>query len=251
MLIIKGFIIGIGKIIPGISGSVLAISMGIYDRIIKSFSEFFKDVKNNFKFLFQILLGIILAILFGSKAIYYLINNFYTFTLFVISGFILGTLPSLIRKTEYNKKNIIITIISFSFVFFLNYFLKFSLKTNFIMIILLGFIESFSSIVPGISGTAILINLGAYNFVLENISNLNINFLVFYTIGILIGLIIFSKLINYLIRKHNQKFSSIINGLIIASLILILKNCFNTSLNEIIMGIILFILSSFVSYLYN
>ena len=248
LLIIKGFIIGIGKIIPGISGSILAISMGIYDKIISSFANFFKDVKRKFIFLIQIFLGIFLAIVVGSKIIYFLINHFYTITIFTILGFILGTIPSLIRKTKYNKKNIIISITSFLLTFTLNFF-KINLNINISTIIILGIIESFTSIVPGISGTAIFINLGVYNYVLKNIGVLNINFLIFYIIGIILGLIVFTKLINFLLEKHQNEFLSIINGLVIASIFTIFKNLFDASLNQIIIGIILLIISSFISYL--
>jgi len=249
MLILKGFIIGIGKILPGISGSFLAISMGIYDKIIDSFSNFFKNPKKNFIFLMQILIGVFLAVVLGSKLVHYLITNFYLISMFVISGFIIGTIPSLIKKINYNKKSIIISIISFLLIFALNYALDIKLSINISTIILLGFVEAFTSIVPGISGTAIFINLGIYDYVLENIGNMNFNFLIFYALGILIGLIIFSKLINILIQKHNTEFLSIINGLVIASSIDVLKNCFNGSLQEIIIGINLLIISAFITYL--
>ncbi len=249
LLILKGFIIGIGKVLPGISGSLLAISMGIYDKIISSFSNFFDDVKENFVFLIQILFGITLAIVFGSKIIYYLINNFYIVTMFTIFGFILGTIPSLIKKTKYNKKNIIISIISFLATFFLNYFFKINIKIIPLTTILIGIIEAFTSIVPGISGTAIFINLGVYNDILKSISSLNLEFLIFYIIGILFGLIVFSKLINMLLEKDESKFLSITNGLVIASLISILKNCLNGSLIELIIGFLFLIIAFFSTYL--
>lgn len=249
MLILKGFIIGIGKVIPGISGSVLAITMGIYDKIISAFSNFFKDSKKNFKFLIQILIGITIAIVFGSKLINYLINHFYTTTMFAILGFIVGTIPSLINKTKYNKKNIIISITSFLVTFSLNNFIKFNININILTIILFGIIEAFTSIVPGISGTAIFINLGVYSYILENISSFNITFLCFYIIGALAGLIIFSKLINKLLEKKENEFLSIINGLVLASIMLIFKNCFDYSSNQIFVGIILFITTTIISYL--
>ena len=177
LIILKGFIIGIGKIIPGISGSVLAISMGVYDKIINSFSSFFKKPKENFIFLFQILLGIFLAMIIGSKIIYYLINNFYKITMILILIFIISTIPQLIKTTKYNKKNIIISIISFLLTFALNYF-KINLNINLLTIIFLGILESITSIVPGISGTAIFINLGVYEYILKNIGDFNINFLI-------------------------------------------------------------------------
>ena len=227
---------------------MLAISMGIYDKIIYAFSNFFKDVKKNFIFLIQILIGIFISIVIFSKLIYYLINHFYTITMFAILGFIIGTLPSLIRRTKYNKKNIIISIISFLLTFALNYF-KFDIVINKFTIIFLGIIETFTSIVPGISGTAIFINLGVYEYVLNGIGNINIEFLIFYIGGILLGLIVFSKLINFLIEKHEDIFLSIINGLVIASIFSIFKNCFNSDINQIIVGLIIFIMASFISYL--
>ena len=248
LLILKGFIIGIGKIIPGISGSVIAISMGIYDKIIYSFSTFFKSPKNNFKFLIKILIGVSLAMILGSKIIHYLVNKFYVPTVFTILGFVLGTIPTLIRKTKYNSKNIVISIISFIVTFFLTAF-KINININTLTIIFLGIIEAFTSIVPGISGTAIFINFGVYDFILEGIGSIDINFLTFYIFGIGIGLIIFSKLINLLIEKYNDKFSSIINGLVIASLVPIIKNCFNGNTSEVIIGSILLIVATSISYL--
>ncbi len=247
MLILKGFIIGLGKVIPGISGSLFAISMGIYDKIISSFACFFENPRKNFIFLIKILIGVSLAILLGSKLIYYLLDNFYFLTIFTISGFIMGTIPTLIRKTNYNKKNIIISIISFLLTFTLNF--KIKLVINISTIIILGIIEAFTSIVPGISGTAIFINLGVYEYILSSISNLDIKFLIFYILGIIIGLILFSKLIDFLLKKDESKFLSIINGLVIASLCTIIKTCINASLNQLFLGIILFIFSSFISYL--
>ena len=137
--------------------------------------------------------------------------------------FIISTIPQLIKKTKYNKKNIIISIISFLLTFALNYF-KINLNINLLTIIFLGILESITSIVPGISGTAIFINLGVYEYILKNIGDFNINFLIFYIIGVLIGLIGTSKLINFLIEKHNDEFKSIINGLVIASILGIILN---------------------------
>ena len=92
MLILKGIIIGIGKIIPGVSGSMLAISMGIYQRLIDSINNFFKDTKNNFKFLLKIGIGIIIAIVFFSKLITSCLNKYYLITMFFFIGLIIGSL---------------------------------------------------------------------------------------------------------------------------------------------------------------
>ena len=69
MLIIKGIIIGIGKIIPGVSGSMLAISKGIYQKLIDSINNFFKDIKNNSIFLIKVIIGTLISIIFFSNVI--------------------------------------------------------------------------------------------------------------------------------------------------------------------------------------
>ena len=77
MLILKGIVIGIGKIIPGVSGSMLAISMGIYQQMLDSINNFFKNTKENFKFLFKIGLGVIISIIFFSNIILKCLNKYY------------------------------------------------------------------------------------------------------------------------------------------------------------------------------
>ena len=77
MLILKGIIIGIGKIIPGVSGSMLAISMGIYQKLIDSVNNFFRYPKENFKFLFKIAIGVIISMVFFSNIILNCLNKYY------------------------------------------------------------------------------------------------------------------------------------------------------------------------------
>ena len=90
MLILKGIIIGIGKIIPGVSGSMLAISMGIYQKLIDSVNNIFKYPKENFKFLFKITIGVIISIVFFSNIILNSLNKYYIITMFFFIGLIIG-----------------------------------------------------------------------------------------------------------------------------------------------------------------
>lgn len=252
MLILKSILIGIGKIIPGISGSVIAMTMGLYEPTINAISNFFKSPKENFLFLFKVFLGIFLAIIFGSKILYYFIENHYTVTLFAIVGFILGGIPELIKKTDYAKKNIIYTIIPFLLVILSDSFFEAAPKNSAsnLMIIVLGFLEAATTIIPGVSGTALLINIGYYQFNLRMISSFNWNYLIFYLIGVLIGLILLVKIIAYLLRNHQNKFFLIINGLVLASLLsLILKTFENITLTNLALGLIFLVITTLISYL--
>ena len=95
MLFIKGLIIGIGKIIPGVSGSMLAISMGIYQKLINSINNFFKNVKYNFKFLSQIGIGVLVSIILFSNLILSCLEKNYLITMFLFLGLIIGGLDDI------------------------------------------------------------------------------------------------------------------------------------------------------------
>ena len=107
--ILIGIIIGAGKIIPGVSGSVLAITLGVYERIIYSINNIFNY--KNIYYLSKIGFGIIISIVFLSKIIIYLLSNYYTYTIFVFVGLILGSIKSIATNTSF--KYYYLTILSF------------------------------------------------------------------------------------------------------------------------------------------
>ena len=119
LLILKGIIIGIGKIIPGVSGSMLAISMGIYQKLIASVNNFFKYPKDSFNFLFKIAIGVIVSIVFFSNLILDCLNKHYLIIMFFFIGLIIGGFDDINQNT--NKKYNYITVISFISVSFLGF----------------------------------------------------------------------------------------------------------------------------------
>ena len=112
VLAIKGFVIGLAKVIPGVSGSLLAVSLGLYEKAIESICYFFKDIKKNTIFLGTIGVGIIMAIIMGSKLISILLIHYYLPTMFIFIGLIAGTVPSIIENAHIKKtKDMLIIII--------------------------------------------------------------------------------------------------------------------------------------------
>ena len=109
MLFIKGIIIGIGKIIPGVSGSMLAISLGVYQNMIDSINCFFVKPVENAKFLSKIGIGILISILLFSKIIVKSLEISYIVTIFFFIGLIIGSLEDL--KYNIDKKNNYISIV--------------------------------------------------------------------------------------------------------------------------------------------
>lgn len=256
MIVLKGIIIGIGKIIPGVSGSMLAISMGIYQKLIDSVNDFFKNPKNNFKFLFKIAIGVIISIIFFSNIIMNCLNKYYLITIFFFIGLIVGSIGDI--KENISKKNnhvVIITFIIITTLGLLNIDNEINIQNNlinFFYFILAGFIDAVTMVIPGISGTATLMMIGAYDRIIETFSNVlnfslfieNIKILLPFIIGMALGIVITVKIIDYLFKHHKEKTYSAILGFSMSTIVLMGFRCINTDyslINLIIAFIVLFI----------
>ena len=270
ILIIKGMIIGLANVIPGVSGGTLMITLGIYEQIIGVISHFFKNFKDNLKFIIPLGIGAVLSLLLFSKIISLSLDKFPLATTLFFLGLIVGGIPLLVKNINKNKdfkkiSNYIIAFISFAFII-----LFAMLKNNhtvdlnnlsFINLILLfgvGIISAATMVIPGISGSFVLMLVGYYKPIIDTIKNLtnfnllthNMLILVFFGIGILIGIVIVSKLIEMLLKKYETKTYFAVFGFVIASIIAIIKPLLGINLNiiELIIGIILFIAGMFATY---
>ncbi|MDD2181083.1 MAG: DUF368 domain-containing protein [Bacilli bacterium] len=259
ILFLKGVIIGIGKIIPGLSGSLIMMILGLYEKGINSICNFFDDVVENTKFLVIIGSGILLSISLMSKLIKIALNNYYFLIMCFFIGLILGGIPSIFKKVKrtYNKSNIILFIICFFIVTSLS-FIDNKQSTlvmdtsNILLLFIIGVIEAATMIIPGISGTAVLMAFGLYNVLLDvfiNLSNLslilyNLKTIIPFTFGIIIGGLFFIKLMNYVLTKYNTKTYWAITAFSVSSVVLMFNKTLenNYPLPEIILGIILLVI---------
>lgn len=264
ILVLKGVIVGAGKIIPGVSGGMLAITLNIYDKGIDAISNFFKDIRKNFTFLFTIFIGILISILSISKIIKYSLNTFYLPTMLLFIGMIIGGIPSVVKEAKQEKsvKNVIIMLIPFVFVFLLS-MLSNQFKINdyeqvsFISLIIIGIIDAATMIIPGVSGTAILMMLGYYNVIIDSFSSLtnlnelssNIVIIFPFVIGVILGVILLSKIINFLLNKYRIKCYYAIIGFTISSILLLLVETLqnNYSIFEVLISIGLLMIGYFIS----
>lgn len=240
-----GLVIGIGKIIPGVSGSVLAISLGAYEKIINSINNIFKSYHNSY-YLCKIGLGVIISIVFLSKIIIFFLNKYYIYTIFIFIGLILGSIEEIINNTK--KKYWYLTVISFFVIVILGVF-NINTSNNEYHYLISGFIEAISSIIPGISGTALLMLIGTYNSVIELFSNIysiryivnNIFIIIQFGIGLLLGLILSIKIIGFMFDKYKNNMYNLILGLLFGSIFIMLKSCTYTALTFVIASILLLI----------
>ena len=257
-LIIKGFIIGVAKIIPGVSGSMLAIILGIYEQLLSSIAEIKQNFIKNSQFIFKIGIGMIIAMIFMSKIVVNCLTYYYFPTMLLFIGMIVGGIPSIVKKTKFNKKTIFLSLLIIMF-FYLTINIKNENITevnyniiDFIKLISIGFVDAFSSIVPGISGTALLMTLGYYNLLLETFSTLfdidkialNLFVMIPFSLGFIIGTILISKLLNYLFKNYKNKVYICITIFVSLSSLVLIKKTFivDYSIKELLAGILLFIL---------
>lgn len=256
MLVLKGILIGVGKVIPGVSGSLIAVSLGVYEKAIDAIGNFFKDIKENIFFLGALAIGIIFSIAFGSKMIIYLLEFFYVPTLLLFVGFITGALPNLYKKIENkNKQYFFYFIVSFLFVFLLdlcsssaNFYPEKSLLSC-LLIIGIGFLDAATMIIPGISGTAIFIILGCYSFVLNlfgSVSSIlgiysNFSYLFCFGIGLLGGIFSVSKFVNYMLNNKRDIMYALIMGFTSSSIFILIEKALepNHTVIELLIGFIL------------
>ena len=260
---LKGILIGVAKIIPGLSGSVLMISFNLYDKAIEAITNFFKDIKANFLFLANLSIGIIIGIVIFSNILSYFINNYYTYTTSLFIGLILGGAPLILKSTQKSKKGYALTIISLtimSIISLTNINSNYIIKNNFLDSIVFfggGLLEALGTVVPGISSTALLMLVGIYNIYLEVLSNIfkfhdiiaNITFLIPFSLGLLLGIILLSLLINYLFKNYRKLTFSFILGVTLSSIFLLLIKVITniTSIIEIPICIILLLIGSYIT----
>lgn len=248
---IKGIFIGLGAILPGISSGVICIVLGLYEKLLNSALNFFKDIKNNFKFLFPIILGIFTGIVFFSKVVVYCFNIIPVQTKSLFIGLLLGSIFIMSKSNYYdynNKSNTASFIICFLIglgLIYLENLSSFNVVygyTNFnaLFLILGGFFMSAGIIIPGVSSTVILMLLGIYSTYLSALSIIDVSILIPMAIGIGIGSLIFMKIIQKLLNKyHSQTMYGIIGFSLGSVLILFPGYSFNL---ESFIGIILLIL---------
>ena len=258
-LVIKGFLIGVANIIPGVSGGTLAITLGIYEKLIGAISHFFKNLKENIKFIIPIGIGAVLSILLLSRVISFCLKEYTLAAILFFIGLILGGIPLLNKKIKghyKNVSNIIIFLLSFGFVIALSVLKGENVVSfanmniiNYIMLFLVGVVAAATMIIPGVSGSFVLMLLGYYKPIVDTIGALtkfnniwqNIMILVPFGIGVLVGIVAISKLLEFLFKKYEVKTYFGVMGFIMASIITIFTGAEGLvfSVPQLLIGLIL------------
>lgn len=247
-LFLIGILIGTAMVIPGVSGSVIAVIFGVYDKSITALTNLFKNFKKNIIYLFVLGSGILTGAIWFSNVMMFLYEKHEIITKFSFIGLILGGIPFLIneikkKKTEkINVKMFLITLLFSLLLWYLSENLinltininNNSKILNFFLLFLSGFIYSVGKVIPGISGSFLLILIGMYEFVLSIMANpistvvTSFDKILPFILGLIFGVIVLLKLMKYLLDKKFGLTYSIIIGFVIGSIpALIPKFSFN------------------------
>ena len=280
---IKGAVIGIANVIPGVSGGTMAVSMGIYNRLISSITHLFRDFKKSAATLIPVLLGAAVGIVGFSYAIEYLLANQPLPTCLNFLGLILGGVPILVKDMSQGVKNspsrrltpinVLAFLILFAFAIILPLLqgnddtlsvLNPSLGTV-ILLFFMGIIAAATMVIPGVSGSMILMILGYYYGVINSITTFmdglrtgdfsivlsQCKILVPFGIGAVLGIFLISKIIEYLFEKHTVSTYAAILGLILSSPFGIFYNTgalSHITLPGFSIGIVLFLAGGFITW---
>lgn len=236
---LKGICIGIANVIPGFSGGTMAVMMNIYDLFVYAFANIFNEFKKVVQQCWSLFLGIIIGILLALITIVKLLEVIPFITIMFFVGLILASIPSIAKKTKDGKIKMIdgICFVLAVALLVILPFLKGSdvnIQYNFglyIILFLLGIICSSAMVIPGVSGSLVLMAFGYYTFVMTSIGDFlkhlfdfsspdywsRFLVLFFFAIGCLFGIVFISKLIGRLLKKYPKTVFVTILGLLIAS----------------------------------
>lgn len=279
-----GIILGVANVIPGVSGGTIAVVFNVYDRLIGVITIKIKKILSEWKFILPLGLGMVAGIIGFSKILTFLFEHYPMQTNLFFVGIIAGSIPLIYRKikssmkevSEKNKKvpfftTVLCFVIFLGIMIIMTVFKDVSTSTViyteltgslFFLLLVSGALGAIAMIIPGISGSFLLLAIGTYATVIGSVSDFNIPLMIPTAIGILIGLLVGAYLVRTLMEKVPCQTYGAILGLIIGSIFtvfplgLLITRCtelsgdtFTTSLGALLVGLLCCVVGFFTSYL--
>lgn len=271
--LLQGILIGLAAIIPGVSGGTIAVSMGIYDRLIYSTNHLFQEFRKSFTFLFPILAGAVIAMVSLSFLIEIAFERFPLSTNALFIGMILGGLPAISDKLSCHKISTghILACVLFFLLTALMAFGNPNTSNHVILsgdfsclfrLFFVGIIAAATMVIPGVSGSMILLMLGYYHPIIETINRFVKGFLAFditrifsealllipFGLGVVLGIFAIARIMEIVFAKFPAYTYMAIIGLIAASPFAILAALPKISFSIIYIPIcIIFFIAGFIT----
>ena len=269
--VLKGMVVGVANIIPGVSGGTMAVIFKIYDRLVSCTK--IKNLKKNWLFLLEIILGAGVGIILFSKGITYLLSNFAMATQLVFVGLILGSIPMIFRNaysyclSDGNRKKIPIAGIA-AFIAMLVIMILIAVfnddvrnmnsniitsldPLNTVWLAVAGFISAFAMILPGISGSFVILVLGTYMTAITAINDMNIIVLIPIAIGCASGLLAGLNSVRIMLEKAPAITYFAILGLVVGSIFTVFPIGILSFNMELLAGVLLMIAAAVIAYVFS
>ena len=245
-----GLVFGIANIIPGVSGGTMLVVFGCYDRVCGALTLNFKEIKKNIVFLIFFGIGAVIGLVGFSFVITWLRDSFPVETYMFFMGLIIGSAPLIIRNATVKEKFRPVCLIPFLLSLVLVVGLS-MLKQSMGdaadpsvtagvtdiwssgMFVFAGFAAAVAMIIPGVSGSFIMVLLGTYYTVIASIKSLDFMVLIPTAIGVVAGLILGARLITFLLKRFRLLVFSAILGLVAGSIYAIFPEGFGMNIDTL------------------
>ena len=270
--ILQGVAIGVANIIPGVSGGTMMVSMGIYADVISAVTAIFSHFKQSIKMLLPYAVGMLLGIVSLSFAIGYLFEYYPFQTVMLFIGLIFGGLPFILPKVagaRVTVTEILIFLAFFALIVGMEFLQQGTDKVltadagSILKLFLVGTVAAATMVIPGVSGSMLLMSLGYYTPIINCINEFIVavftlrwekmrgcmGVLVPFGIGVVLGIFLISKLVEYLLSRHERKTYFAILGLLVASPIAVFSGISVGGLGftAVLVGLFLFIVGFIVA----
>lgn len=271
-LFIKGIILGISFVIPGVSGGTLAVLMGIYEELIEAASNFYKsvnDFKKYFMYLLPIGLGVVFSVSVFARIIKFGLDKAPIITILIFLGMIIGGIPSLCMNVKGYKitiKDTSLMLVGMLIVLSMLIFHKSSNLVTFdninmygyVILFFVGMLAAVTMVVPGISGSFTLMLIGYYEPVLNMVNEItafknlstNIILMCVFMLGVVLGIVFVSKIIDWCLKHYKKETYYAIIGFVLSSIVSVLYEVSKFPMNEVhlVIGVVLLIINSVLVY---
>jgi putative membrane protein len=237
----KGALIGVANTVPGVSGGTIAVVTGIYDELMESIAHFIKS----WKFLAILILGAGSGILIFARVIEYLMIHFPFQTLYAFIGLILGGLPFLWNKAAFGDRLKPVWIVGFVLSFMLILLMgwgsepgetsaltKLTAGTA-LLVFTAGMLAAAAMIIPGISGSFLMLLLGVYSTFIGAVNNMNLPILLVASAGMAVGIILVARAMTFFLNRFPHMTYAVILGLVTGSVVTLWPG-FSTELSGIL-----------------
>lgn len=258
-----GIAVGAASMLPGISGGVVAVCFGIYERLIADLADLRGRLMRDLPFVTAIGSGMLIGVLFIAFLLDIIMDRHLVPALFLFLGLIIGQLPELWRITRpddgrLSAPNLLALVVGFAFMMLLiaagtsDDVAIDGDAANFAALLLVGALFAISKLAPGISGSTLILALGLYKPMMDAITDMDIAFLIPLVIGFIIGLLGFAKAVDRAIKRHRTSSYCMILGLTLGSIMVVFWQIGDYCLMpiDIIVGMAALVFGNIVSLLF-